>query len=487
MSEPEDTEVSRLRTAPEHVGPSKSTNGTTSVETRQLPPAPEVKALPPAPPKPRRLPWRGVLWLLILGGIGYAGFRYYQGAEQKRAAAERAQEERVANRSVSVAASRTRRGDIPIFLRGLGTVTAYNTVNVKTRVDGPIVKVNFQEGQYVKEGEVLVEIDPRTYQATLDQALGALARDQAQLKDAQVNEARYQKLWQEQVIAKQQYDTQTATVGQFLGNIESDKANIESARLNLNFCEIKAPIGGRIGLRMVDIGNIVHASDQNALAVITQMQPIAVIFTIPADSLPPVLAKLRAGVRLTVQAYDRADVNRIATGYLETVDNQIDPTTGTSRLKAIFDNRDEALYPQQFVNCRLLLDTKHGVVITPVPAVQHGPDGAYVYVVKQDGTASMRRVTTGTTEGNDVEITSGLTPGEMVITDGQDKLQDGTRVEIRPDSGARPASTPSSPAGSPSGETIRPANTPPPPPQGAQNPNGGFGRSTGQGRGRHRR
>ncbi len=408
-----------------------------------LPPGPERKALPPAPARRSRA-W---IWLLALAILGFIVFRSYESAQQKKAAAAAAQERRAANRSVPVAATAARRGDLPIYLRGLGTVDAYNTVNVKTRVDGPIVAINFKEGETVKKGQLLVQIDPRTFQATVDQTLGQLARDQAQIKDAEANLARYQALWQAGVIAKQQLDTQAAQVGQFKGVIEADQANIENARLQLSFTKITAPIAGRIGLRQVDVGNIVHPGDSTPVAVITQMQPIAVLFTIPADNLQPVLAKLRAGVQLPVEAYDRADRIRIATGALETVDNQIDPATGTSRLKAVFPNTDNALFPQQFVNARMLLETRHGVVLIPAPVVQRGPQGAFVYVVNANGTASMRPVTLGVTEGNDLEVTSGVAAGEMVVVDGQDKLQEGSKVETRPE----PGEAGSGGAGAPSG------------------------------------
>jgi len=396
-----------------------------------LPPAPEQKALPPAPPRRRSRAW---LWLLLLGVAGFIGFRAYQNVQAKNAAAAAAQERRAANRSVPVAAVPARRGDLPIYIRGLGTVDAYNTVNVRARVDGPITAVLFKEGQTVAKGQLLLEIDPRTFQAVVNQAEGQLARDQAQLHDAEANLARYQALWSAGVIARQQLDTQAAQVGQFKGSIEADQAAIQSARLQLGFTKVTSPISGRIGLRQVDVGNIVHASDQTPIAVITQMQPIAVLFTIPADSLPPVLAKLRAGAKLPVQAYDRADQNRLATGTLETVDNQIDPATGTSRLKAVFDNRDGVLFPQQFVNARMLLETRHGVVLIPAPAVQRGPQGQYVYLV-QNQTATMRPVTIGVTEGSDVQVTSGVAPGDMVVVDGQDKLQEGSKVEVRPEPG----------------------------------------------------
>lgn len=415
-------------------------NGNDGIALRELPAAPEQKLLPP--PVHKRS-WRGLVWLIVLALGGYFGYRYYQQQQAARVAAEHQQADRAAKRAVSVAGVATRTGDVPVFLRGLGTVTPYNTVNVKSRVDGPIVAVNFAEGQNVKQGQPLLEIDPRPYQVMLQQAQGNLARDEAQLKDAQTNLARYQALWEAQVIAKQQLDTQGSQVGQFEGVIAVDKANIANAELNLSFTKIVAPIAGRIGLRQVDIGNIVHAGDANPLAVITQVQPISVLFTIPADSLPPVQAKLRAGVQLQVQAYDRADLTKIATGVLETPDNQIDPSTGTSRLKATFQNEDGVLFPQQFVNARLLLDVRHGVIIVPAAAVQRGPNGPYVYVV-QNGAAVMRPVTTGIGEGTDIEITKGLTAGEMVITDGQDKLQEGSKVELRPATAAGAAPTNSS-------------------------------------------
>ncbi len=391
----------------------------------------EITPMETAPPKKRRsLAW---LWLLVLAGAGYGGYRIYQNLQQTKQKAAATQARAMAPRAVPAAAVPSRSGDMPVYLRGLGTVTAFNTVVVKSRVDGQLMAVHYTEGQFVKAGDLLAEIDPRPYQVQLEQAKGQLARDQAQLNDAKVNLSRYQALWDEKVIAKQQLDTQTAMVGQFDGAIESDKATIGNAQLQLTYAKITAPITGRIGLRQVDVGNIVHASDQNGLATIAQMQPITVLFTIPADNLQPVLKKLRAGVKLPVYAYDRDDVNKIATGTLLTVDNTIDPTTGTSRLKVEFANSDFSLFPNQFVNCRLLLDVKRGLTLIPSSAIQRGPQGTFVFVA-DNGVAHMRPVNASITEGGEAAVDS-VKPGELVITDGQDKLQENAKVDVRAPSG----------------------------------------------------
>ena len=391
----------------------------------------QVSVKPPAPPErpttKRRSYWW--VWLLLLGGLGYGAFRYFETHQANRQKAEQAQARGMANRPVPVVTAPASTADVPVYLRGLGNVTAFNTVTVKSRVDGQLISVLFGEGQFVKKGDVLAEIDPRPFQVQLEQAEGQLARDKAQLKDAQVNLERYAALWKEQVIAKQQYDTQAASVGQFEGTITADQAAIDNAKLQLTYAKITAPISGRIGLRQVDVGNMIHAADTTGMAVITQVEPIAVMFTIPADNLPPVLRKLRAGVRLPVEAYDRDDTTRIATGILLTVDNQIDTTTGTSRLKAVFDNTDDALFPNQFVNARLKLDTLHNAVVVQSVAVQHGPNGAFVYMVN-DGKAMVREVKTGATENNLTVIESGLKSGDLVVVDGQDKLQEGSRVTV---------------------------------------------------------
>jgi multidrug efflux system membrane fusion protein len=348
-------------------------------------------------------------------------------------------------RSIPVVAAEVRRGNMPVYLEGLGTVTAFNTVTVKPRVDGQLISVNFKEGQFVNKGDVLAEIDPRPFQVVLEQANGALAqakgnlaRDEAALRDAQVNYVRDQELFKENIIAKQQLDTQLATADQSRGAIEADKAviassqaTIDSAKLNLVYTKITAPISGRIGLRQVDSGNMVHSADATGIAIITQLQPISVIFNIPEDQLPPVLQKLRLGAHPQVEAYGRDGRAKIADGTLLTVDNQIDQTTGTSKLKAIFQNKDAALFPNQFVNVRLWLDTHKNVLIVPSVAIQRGPTGTFVYAVRDDSTVTVKDVKVGLTEGNSVSIDDGLQAGDKVVVDGAEKLTEGMKVSVR--------------------------------------------------------
>ncbi|HJX96610.1 MAG TPA: MdtA/MuxA family multidrug efflux RND transporter periplasmic adaptor subunit [Candidatus Acidoferrum sp.] len=333
---------------------------------------------------------------------------------------------------VPVVVATAQKGDLPVYLIGLGSVTAFNTVTVRSRVDGQIVKVNFTEGQFVHEGDALMEIDPRPFQVMLEQAEGQLAKDQAQLHDVQVDFERYTTLYNEGVVPKQQVDTQQAQVGQFLGAIKADQATIDNAKLQLVYSRITAPISGRVGLRLVDIGNIVHATDTTGLLVITQLQPISVIFTLPQDQLQQVLVKIRGGGVLPVQAYDRDDTTKIADGKLATIDNQIDPTTGTYKLKAIFSNDNNVLFPNQFVNVHMLVDTKRNVVIVPAAAIQRGPQGTYVYVVSKGDTVNIRMVTVAQTTGNNVGVSSGLNAGDVVVIDGQDKLQNDSKVVPSP-------------------------------------------------------
>jgi multidrug efflux system membrane fusion protein len=333
---------------------------------------------------------------------------------------------------VPVSVATAERRDMPYYLTGLGSVNAYYTVSVKSRVDGQLMQVNFKEGQTVKNGDLLAVIDPRPYQVVLDQAQATLFKDQATLRDAKLNYERYKGLLQSSgAMSQQQVDTQQATVDQLEGTVRSDQATIDNAKLNLIYCHITAPVGGRVGLRLVDPGNIVHANDTNAMFVITQLQPIAVLFTLPEDNLPAVSRQM-AKSTLAVDALSRDDQTKLATGKLLTIDNQIDQTTGTGKLKAVFDNKDNSLWPNQFVNTRLLLEIRKDSTVVPAAAIQRGPQGTYVFVVKSDNTVDVRPVTIGFTQNNLSVIAGGIAPSDVVVTDGQDKLQQGSKVEIRP-------------------------------------------------------
>jgi multidrug efflux system membrane fusion protein len=373
--------------------------------------------------------WWIVLLAICLIAIGAYVF-FIKG--QSRAAKEG--QNRV-TRTVSVVAVAAKKSDMGVYITGLGSVTPLNTVTVKTRVDGQLMEILFREGQIVSSGDLLAKIDPRPFEAQLTQAEGQMARDQALLKNAQLDLQRFRALLEKAAIAKQQTDTQEALVHQYEGAVKANQGQIDNVKLQLLYCRITAPISGRVGLRLVDPGNIVHASDPNGLVVITQLQPIAVIFPIPEDSLPQVLARLKTGERLPVEAYDREMRQKLAVGSLLTVDNQIDPATGTVRLKSVFSNEKNELFPNQFVNARLLVEVKREVIVLPTPAIQRGPQGTFVYVVKADRTATLRPVNVGEIQGGEVSIKTGLSPGELVVVDGQDRLREGTKVDLRPQSG----------------------------------------------------
>src|SRR5712671_440333 len=387
------------------------------------------------------------LWVLVLGVVAFGGWYYYSSRSASQAANSAAPGTASKGKGgsgagglvVPVVVAAAQRGDLPVYFNGLGTVTAFNTVTVRSRVDGQLVSVAFKEGQFVHQGDLLAQIDPRPFQVQLEQALGQLAKDQAQRKDAEVNFERFKLLFKEGVIPQQQLDTQGALVGQVDGAITSDQSQIDNAKLQLTYSRITAPISGRIGLRLVDAGNIVHASDTNGLLVITQLQPISVIFSLPQDQLPQVNAKLHSGVQLAVDAYDRDDTAKIASGKLETIDNQIDLTTGTYKLKSTFTNADNALFPNQFVNVHLLVETKHNLTIVPAAAIQRGPQGTYVYAADTDNTAKIRIVTIAQTTGDSVGLSAGLNSGDLVVIDGLDKLQDGTKINPSPSIGANGA------------------------------------------------
>ena len=331
------------------------------------------------------------------------------------------------------------KGDIGISLNALGTVTSLATVTVRTQISGYLQKIDFTEGQEVKKGDLLVEIDPRPYEATLAQAQGNLARDEALLKGAQVDLTRYQGLAAQNAVPRQTLDTQVALVAQYQGTVEADRGTVKSAEVNLQYCRIVSPLDGRVGLRQVDQGNYVTPGDTNGLVVITQLQPISVLFTLPEDNLPAVSKRMQAGATLPAAAYDRGGVNKIADGTLQTFDSQIDPTTGTIKARAQFDNADRVLYPNQFVNIRLLVDTHKDVVTMPSAGIQRGVPGTFVYLVNADSTVSVRKVVLGVTAGDRVEVSSGLQPGDRIVVDGADKLRDGAKINVRTEADAAPA------------------------------------------------
>jgi membrane fusion protein, multidrug efflux system len=333
--------------------------------------------------------------------------------------------------AVPVGVASVQKRDMPVYLVGLGSVTPLYSVNLKTRVDGQLVRVNFKEGQFVHKGDQLALIDPRPFQVALSQAQAQKFKDEAQLRDARLNYQRYKNLLQQSgAMSQQQVDTQLAMADQLEGAVRADQAAINNAKLQLTYCHITAPIDGRVGLRLVDPGNMVHAADANPLLVITQLQPITAVFTLPEDQLPTVAQHMKKGT-LRVDAYSRDDQTKITSGTLLTIDNQIDPTTGTGRLKAEFKNPGNELWPNQFVNIHLLLQTLKNSLVIPAAAIQRGPQGTYVYVVKLDKTVEVRPVTIAISQNNLTSVATGLAANETVVTDGQDKLQAGSKVEPR--------------------------------------------------------
>jgi len=393
---------------------------------------PELAAHPPAeqdePERRRKWPW----WVAgaLVAVVAIVLITRSGGAKPGKGA------DAAASRSVPVLAAPAKVGDLGVYLNGLGTVTAINTVTVRSRVDGQLVSVAFQEGELVHAGDLLAQIDPRPFQVQLQQAEAQMSKDQATLQNANADLRRYQALVQQDAVPRQQLDTQAATVAGAEAAIQNDQAQIASARLNLAYSRITAPITGRVGLRLVDAGNMVHAADPNGLVVIAQQQPIAVVFTIPADRMPQVQAQTRLARALTVDAWDRDLKNKLATGSLLAFDNQVDASTGTVRFKAVFPNESGELFPNQFVNARLLVDTLRGAVIVPAAALQRSPQSTFVYVVKGDGTVEARNVSVLLTEGEQVAIgggqggDGGVAAGDMVVTDGLDKLQPGAKVTV---------------------------------------------------------
>ncbi|MBS1813268.1 MAG: efflux RND transporter periplasmic adaptor subunit [Acidobacteria bacterium] len=449
-------------------------SGAPSIDpTHELP----AHATPDAPAEKKRGPWRLIMvGLLVALAVAFVVWRISTNKPEKKLSGRTS----LGDRPVPVAVEKASYTQVPIYLTALGTVTAYNTVTLKSRVDGQIIAVNFREGQHVRPGQSLIKIDPRPYQAALDQARGNLARDEANARLASTQANRYSALYQAGVVSREQEQTQQSTAGQASGTLEADRAAIKAAQVNLAYTNITSPISGIVGLRQVDIGNIVSANSSNGLVVITQVQPISVIFTLPEDQLPQVFSHMKRGGKLAVEAWDRTNTQKIATGALLTVDNQIDPATGTAKLKAVFDNKDEALYPNQFVNVRLILETRNHALTIPATALQTSNAGAsFVYVVDMSkpapetppsgggqGNGSQNRSTAGRstdkgnagsgkggghrqvsylahakpvtvdlTQGSTVILAAGLTPGEVVVVDGQEKLKDGSKVTLRGSTG----------------------------------------------------
>ena len=390
-----------------------------------LPRLSETETGPQQRPRRRWAAWLVLLAFAVVAVLGWrAAVRRQQAQQQALAAQARA----AALRPVPVTVAKVQKQDFPIYLIGLGSITAYNTVTIQTRVDGQIMKVFFREGQHVTAGQLLVQIDPRPYQVQLQQAQGQLNRDQSLLHNAALDLTRDKALYGSGIIPAQQFDTQRSLVDQLQGAIQSDNSQIASAQLNLSYCHITAPISGKVGLRLVDPGNIVHATDVSGLLVITQMEPIAAIFTLPEGQLTPILQGLRRGQSFPVDAYDRADEHKIASGILLATDNRIDQTTGTLRLKAAFPNRNEILFPNEFVNIHIQTQVLRNALLIPAAALQHGTQGDFVFVVRQNRTVEQRFVQIDRTQGSLAIIHSGLTFGDTVVSDGLDRLHNGSHI-----------------------------------------------------------
>jgi multidrug efflux system membrane fusion protein len=367
-------------------------------------------------------------WLVAAGVVILIGAIVLQ--QRRRPAQANRSRQTTGMPPVQVSTTVVGKGDVRVFVDGLGVVTPISTVMVKSRVDGELTKVNYVEGQMVHAGDSLVEIDPRPYQTQLTQAEGQLTRDQALLENAKVDLERYQIAYSKNAIPKQQLDTQVATVHQYEGTVKLDEGQVENAKLQLVYAHITAPISGRVGLRLVDAGNIIHATDTNPLAVITQLEPITVIFSVAEDYLPQIREQLSAGVKLSVEALDRAQQKKLATGTLLTLDNEIDTTTGTVRLKALFTNEDNALFPNQFVNARLLVNTESNVVVVPTAAVQRSAQGPFLYLVQTNQTVAMQPISVGASDG-DITAVEGIESGQTIATDNFNRLQQGAKIAPR--------------------------------------------------------
>jgi multidrug efflux system membrane fusion protein len=402
--------------------PSHDTTMAEDLETGDSPP----RRHPPTRQRRLSTALKWIVFLLLAAGGTYA-WKDWQ-AQSTIAPQRREEEARQTIRDAIVA-----KGDVPIIIDALGTVTPLANVTVRTQIAGQLQQVGFQEGQMVKAGDFLAQVDPRPYQVALEQAQGQLAKDTALLAEAQVDLARYQKLDRDQAINQQQEQDQIYVVQQDKATVVSDQGQIDADKLNITYCHITAPVGGRVGLRQVDPGNYVQVTDTNGIAVITQIDPISVIFSTPEDNVPRIFARMKDGAMLPVDVYDRADVTKLASGSLSTVDNQIDTTTGTVKVRAQFDNKNGTLFPQQFVNVHLLVDTLSGVTVVPNAAVQQGADGSFAYAVKDDNSVMVRQLKVGPTDGQRTAVLSGLSVGEKVVIDGADRLREGAKVDVRND------------------------------------------------------
>jgi multidrug efflux system membrane fusion protein len=396
-------------------------------------------------PAPRARRWRWVALAVVVIAVIVAAWFWFGRAAVDPAKAGAGKGDPNA-RAIPVVAAPARKGSIDVYIDALGTVTPRNMVVVRTRVDGQLMTVGFREGQDVKAGDLLAQIDPRPFEVMLTQATGQMAHDQAQLKNAQLDLERYRTLLAQDSISKQQVDTQEALVRQFQGTVATDQGAIDNAKLQLMYSRITAPITGRVGLRQVDPGNMVHASDSNGLVTIAQIKPMTVICPVPEDDVPRILKRMQSGEEVAVEAYDRSGKNKLATGRLLTLDNQIDTTTGTVKLRAEFPNQDGVLFPNQFVNVRMAVETKTDATLVPTAAIQRGAPGTFVFLVKQDQTVSVTPVKVGTTEGESTQVQSGVEPGNLVVVDGADKLREGSKIELV-DPNARAAQSASPPKG----------------------------------------
>lgn len=419
-------------------------NSTPAAEERNAKPKQNIPTFAQASeaPKRRRIPafWIVVTLVVILVGCIW----YVNNLHNAATAAGRGANGRHhfgfgdSGMALPVVATAARHGELHVYLNGLGTVTPFANVTVRTQISGVLMSVNFNEGQIVKKGDLLATIDSRPYEVALEQANGQIAQAKAQLTSAKADLDRYQTLAKQDSIAQQQVDAQVALVSQYEGLVETDQAAIDNAKLNIAYCHITAPVGGRVGLRQVDAGNYVTSGDANGIVVLTQIQPITVIFTLPEDNVPGVTARLHSGESIAVDAYDRTQTTKLASGTLGTIDNQVDTTTGTFKLRAVFANADESLFPNQFVNVHMLLDTEHDDIVIPTSAVERGQQGTFAYVVTPDNTATARPITLGNVEGETVSVLSGLKAGELVVSDGADKLKEGSPVIVQKAADAAP-------------------------------------------------